>query len=130
MKKRFLVSRCLTGEPCRYDGRSKLCAALSGVDAELVTVCPETDAGYGIPREPMHVEAGRLVTNQTGKDVTAFLLDWRERYLKNFDVSRYDGVILKRRSPSCDPECGLFACALREKFPQLPLFDEENLPEI
>ena len=127
--KRYLVSRCLTGEACRYDGRSKHCAALTSLEAEFVTVCPETDAGYGIPREPMHVENGKLITNQNGCDVTAPMLAWMERYLDTLDVSRFDGAILKRRSPSCDCREGLFTSALQERFPEFPLFDEENLPE-
>lgn len=128
-RKRYLISRCLTGEACRYDGRSKHCCALSELDADFITVCPETDAGYGIPREPMHVENGRLITNQTAKDVTAPLCRWVERYLENLDISCYDGAILKRRSPSCDLSMGLFATELGKRFPDFPLFDEENLPE-
>ena len=128
-RKRYLVSRCLLGEACRYDGRSKHCPALDTLDAEFLSVCPETDAGYGIPREPMHVEAGRLIGNLNGNDVTAPLCAWQERYLKTLDISRFDGAILKRRSPSCDLDCGLFAQALRKRFPEFPLFDEENLPE-
>jgi uncharacterized protein YbbK (DUF523 family) len=102
MKKRYLISRCLLGEACRYDGRDKCSPAVCRMDAEFLTVCPETDAGYGIPREPMHVEGDRLITNHTAKDVTSPLLQWTERYLETLDPARLDGVILKRRSPSCD----------------------------
>ena len=129
MKKRYLVSRCLLGEPCRYDGRDKCSPAVCRLDAEFLSVCPETDAGYGVPREPMHVSDGRMITNNTMQDVTADMVTWAERYLEKMDFARFDGVILKKRSPSCDPCSGVFAALLQQKYPDIPIFDEENLPE-
>ncbi len=78
-----LVSACLLGEACRYDGKSKgsdpVMRALEG--KEMVPVCPETGAGLGIPRPAVELRGGtgeavlsgqaRAVVAATGEDRTA-----------------------------------------------------------
>ena len=57
---KLLVSRCLLGEPCRYDGRVKtdlrdaLRAAGIGDDC-WISVCPESDGGLPTPRTPSEI---------------------------------------------------------------------------
>lgn len=108
-----LVSACLIGEACRYDGKSKgsspVMRALEG--KEVVPVCPETGAGLGIPRPPVELTGG------AGADVWAGLAravevesraDRTEAFQFGADLAleavRRFGVrvaILKERSPSC-----------------------------
>ena len=55
---RIAVSACLLGEPCRYDGRAKPCAAVQGLASrghELVPVCPEVAGGLPTPRTPCEI---------------------------------------------------------------------------
>ncbi|MBF0285415.1 MAG: DUF523 and DUF1722 domain-containing protein [Magnetococcales bacterium] len=144
------VSRCLLGDPVRYDGDHKRQPWLDetlGAWCRLVPVCPEVEAGLGLPREPMRLEgppdAPRLLTLHTRRDLTAPLLAWREQRLAQLANEGLRGFVLKSRSPSCgaagvalhpDAEgasepvgTGLFAQALRQRFPLLPLEEEERL---
>ena len=55
---RIAVSSCLLGEPCRYDGRAKPCAAVQGLASrghEFVPICPEVAGGLPTPRTPCEV---------------------------------------------------------------------------
>ena len=67
----YLVSACLAGQKCRYDGRANthpLCQAL--VQQGLaVPICPECDGGLPIPRDPAERQ-GDLVVTCRGRDVT------------------------------------------------------------
>lgn len=113
-----LVSACLLGLPCRYDGelaRDEVRAAAAGVlatagDVELVAFCPEESGGLGTPRPPAWIEEGdaaavlageaRMVTD-AGVDVTAAFRRGAEAAR---DLCRARGIrraVLKERSPSC-----------------------------
>ena len=108
-----LVSACLLGEACRYDGKSKgsdrVMRALEG--KEVVPVCPETGAGLGIPRPAVELRGGtgeavlagraQAVVAATGEDRTAEFRYGAELALEA--VQRFGGkvAVLKERSPSC-----------------------------
>lgn len=100
----ILVSRCLLGEPCRYDGKSKpveelLRLALQG--HVLVPVCPEEDGGLPTPRPPAEIQADGRVVNREGTDVTA---EYRSGAQKALETARKYGctaAVLKEKSPSC-----------------------------
>ena len=98
----LLVSACLLGSPCRYDGKNNLKEAVTALADKfrLVTVCPEVLGGLSVPRAPSE-RLGELVVNNQGEDVTeAFqkgaLAAWE--YYQNFIC---DAALLKARSPSC-----------------------------
>ncbi|OJT20477.1 hypothetical protein BO221_31225 [Archangium sp. Cb G35] len=108
-----LVSACLLGEACRYDGKSKgsspVMRALEG--KEVVPVCPETGAGLGIPRPAVELKGGagaevlagraRAAEVESGKDRTEAFRQGAEFAL---EAARSFGVrvaVLKERSPSC-----------------------------
>lgn len=110
-----LVSACLAGQRCRYNGKDKLNATLmhSLRDRMMVTYCPEEAGGLGTPRPQAGIERGagaevldgasRVVT-ETGEDVTdAFLRGARGalELAQRHDISE---AFLKARSPSCG--CG------------------------
>lgn len=98
----LLISACLLGIPCRYDGKS-----VKGVDVErlrekynLVPVCPEIYGGLSTPRVPSERQGEKTVMKD-GADVT-------ENYLRGAKAA-YDlclqldcrKALLKERSPSC-----------------------------
>jgi uncharacterized protein YbbK (DUF523 family) len=108
----FLVSGCLLGLICRYDGRVKeypeCRRELAG--KVYVTVCPEQLGGLPTPREPADLVGGdgaavlaglaRVVT-RSGVDVTDNFLSGAEQVLRLARELRAAGVFLKSGSPSC-----------------------------
>ena len=70
---KILVSACLLGTPCRYDGRAKANAAVLalGTEHELIPVCPEVLGGLPTPRPPAERRPGGRIVDRTGRDVTA-----------------------------------------------------------
>lgn len=101
---KILVSRCLLGEPCRYDGKSKPVAAVEKLRArgyELIPVCPEVMGGLSTPRPPAEIQPDGRVVNREGTDVTANYRKGGEETLK---IAREQGctlALLKEKSPSC-----------------------------
>ncbi len=105
MKEKLLISACLLGKACRYDGKSK-----SVIDADslhkiterydIVPVCPECLGGLDTPRVPSE-RCGERVVMKDGNDVTAEFTLGATRCLelaRDMDIRR---ALLKERSPSC-----------------------------
>ena len=99
---KILISACLLGIPCRYDGASKPqpWAAALARRHELVPVCPEQLGGLPTPREPSERREGRVVM-RTGTDVTEQYRRGAEAALALCRLLRCEAAILKERSPSC-----------------------------
>lgn len=111
----ILVSACLVGVNCRYDGRNCLTAeALQIVGSEgIVPVCPEQLGGLSTPRPPAEITAGSgedvlagrsNVLTRDGIDVTLQFIKGAQEAVK---IARLCGVrkaLLKQESPSCG--CG------------------------
>lgn len=110
-----LVSKCLLGEKCRYDGSDRDMgadwrAAVEVQHGEIVPVCPECDAGLPSPRKPYEIIAGdgadvlegrARVTAKDGTDVTAEMIKGASLA---FDAATASGAVvavLASRSPSC-----------------------------
>lgn len=102
---RVLVSACLLGVRCRYDGAAKPCDQILALakDHVLIPVCPEQLGGLPTPREPAERRKGRIVTRD-GTDVTAQYEKGAEETLRLFRALSCDLAVLKSRSPSCG--CG------------------------
>ncbi len=110
-----LVSACLLGVNCRYDGRNNLNEKVMRLAAKdvLIPVCPEQLGGLETPRESMRIIGGTgsevldgkaKILNRSGRNVTENLIRGAKEILK---IARSSGVreaILKARSPSCG--CG------------------------
>ena len=101
-KPKLLISACLLGVRCRYDGGVK---ALPGIEAlekryALIPVCPEQLGGLPTPRTPSERRGGRVVSRD-GADVTAAFQRGAEQaaLLARFFDAR--AALLKARSPSC-----------------------------
>ena len=122
LKDAILVSACMLGEPCRYDGKSKPNAAVRELSKtyRLIPVCPEVDGGLSTPRLPAEIKVAsraEKVYNKCHDDVTeAFVLGARKAFAKAkaHDVKF---AVLKARSPSCGSGVvydGSFSGILRE----------------
>ena len=109
-----LVSACLVGETCRYDGdhnhRADLLEELSRAGLTAVPFCPEEEGGLGTPRPPAWIEArdagavlageDRIVT-AGGDDVTEAFRRGARRALTMCRAHGIERAYLKERSPSC-----------------------------
>ena len=145
------ISACLLGEEVRYDGghkRAQFLIDAFGDSVEWISVCPEVEAGFGTPREPVQLALAektiRLVTVTTRRDLTASMDEFIRRRLPELRLKRLSGYVLKAHSPSCgvggvnvfdregvvvESGRGLFADALMRQFPQLPIEDEGRLAD-
>lgn len=98
----LLVSACLAGIPCRWDGEEK------GEDpivelvrrGEAILVCPEQLGGLTTPRSPSELRDGRVVSRE-GRDVTEEFRRGAEIALAVAERYGCTEAILKARSPSC-----------------------------
>ena len=148
-KIRIGVSRCLLGEAVRYDGGhacDRYVTETLGQYVEFVPVCPEMEAGFGVPREPVHLvgdpASPRLMTVKTKKDLTDTMTAWARRRVRELEKENLCGFIFKSKSPSSGMErvdvyteegmpvkkgVGLFARAFMEHFPLIPVEEEGRL---
>lgn len=102
---RVLVSACLLGARCRYDGASKPLPGLERLlDAvDPVPVCPEQLGGLPTPRTPAERCGDRVVTRD-GTDVTAQYERGAQEALRLAQLTGCTLALLKEKSPSCG--CG------------------------
>lgn len=112
----ILVSACLAGRACRFDGSDNKDDRLTGLIAEgrAVLVCPEEDGGLGTPRPAAEIVGGdghdviagraRVVT-QGGVDVTEEYLKGARIALERALETGAEAAVLKARSPSCGKGC-------------------------
>ena len=104
MREKVLVSACLAGINCKFNGENNLLD--SGILDEiskkyhLLFVCPEVFGGLGTPREPAEMKNGLVVT-KTAKDVSENFINGAEICLKIAKLNGCKKAILKARSPSC-----------------------------
>lgn len=101
----ILVSACLLGLCCRYDGASRPCSAVieAAEKHTLIPVCPEIYGGLPTPR-PSAERRGDRVVARDGRDVTA---EYERGAQETLRLARLFGArhaILKENSPSCG--CG------------------------
>ena len=142
------VSSCLLGMNVRFDGGHKKDAFVTGAlgrFVEFVPVCPEVEVGMGTPRPTIRLERRgdevRLVDPKGGADHTDAMRRWAARRLDEVERMDLCGWVLKKDSPSCGMErvrlyhkgvarkegVGVFAAALAERFPLLPVEEEGRL---
>ena len=101
-KKPILVSACLLGVCCRYDGASKPNNDAIALREKfiLLPICPEVDGGLSTPRTPSE-RVGNRVLMRDGKDVTENYRLGAEAALEKARTFGCTIAILKARSPSC-----------------------------
>lgn len=142
------ISTCLLGREVRYDGghkHSRYCTEVLSRYFDFQPLCPELEAGMGVPRPPIHLrqfpEGVRLIGVRDDTDHTAAMQAVIRRTLP--DLAHLRGYILMAKSPSCGMERikvhdeqgqlrhrdgrGLFAEALVRTYPLLPVEEEGRL---
>lgn len=101
-----LVSACLLGENCKYNGGNNYHSGLNEFltnnadKLKAIPVCPEVMGGLPTPRKPAEIK-GKFVINRAGKDVTTYFMDGAERTLALALKHDCQYAVLKQRSPSC-----------------------------
>jgi uncharacterized protein YbbK (DUF523 family) len=108
----YLVSACLLGVNCRYDGggyHDDKLLELAG-QGRVIPVCPEQLGGCGTPRPPCEIYAGSggdvldgrcRVISSSGEDKTDNFVRGAMETLKLAKAYGIEKAILKARSPSC-----------------------------
>ena len=146
---RLGVSSCLLGNEVRFDGghkRDRFITDLLGKFVEWVPVCPEVEVGMGTPRPAMRLVSEednlRMVEIKSGSDHTRSMMKYSARRVRDLKKLDLCGYILKKDSPSCGMTRvkvysetamprragrGLYASALMEAYPNLPVEDEGRL---
>lgn len=141
-KPTYLISACLCGHPCRYDGGTFDYPALHTLAKEGLALpyCPEHAGGLPIPRKPCEILGDRVLTAD-GTDCTAEYTRGAEGALALCREHSLTAAILKEGSPSCGvcrirdgshtgrkiPGMGVTARLLREN--GVTLYTEESLPD-
>lgn len=108
----IIVSACLVGKRCRYNGEDRAHAGVLRFlrGKNYLAVCPEKLAGWGVPRPPVEFHGGGAmkvaegkagIVDDRGRDRTASLLRGVNRALGRAVSSRAREAILKEKSPSC-----------------------------
>jgi len=98
----ILVSACLLGENCKYNGGNNYNAAVAEYvkGKSVLPICPEIMAGMGCPRTPIEIVDGVLM-DRNGNNVDAAM---REAVAKTMEIIRKEDIqcaILQSRSPTC-----------------------------
>jgi len=147
-KPRIGISRCLLGDAVRYDGQSKANRIILDELVQLfdfIPVCPEVEAGLGIPRPPVQlsgsIEQPRLLgRDDPSIDITELMSDYCK--VKPGELDKLAGFIFKSRSPSCglhstpvfidgrqvtDSSRGVFARAMCTRYPEMAVIEETDL---
>ena len=102
MKEKLLISACLAGENCKYNGGNNYCPEVETLREryDLLTVCPERDGGLPTPRVPAE-RVGDRVINREGQDVTAQYRCGARMAVETALLHGCTKAVLKERSPSC-----------------------------
>ncbi|OHS93693.1 hypothetical protein TRFO_40057 [Tritrichomonas foetus] len=98
----ILVSSCLIGAPCRYDGTGCLTDKLQILmkHFNLVSACAECMGGLPTPRTPSE-RVGNKILAKDGKDVTLEFHRGADRVVEFAKSTKCKFAILKEKSPSC-----------------------------
>ena len=142
------ISTCLLGKEVRHDGghkHSRYCTQVLSQHFDFQPICPELEAGLGVPRPAIHLrehpDGVRLIETKGTADHTGAMQEFTSRILP--ELAHLRGYILMAKSPSCgmerikvyNPESqvvrrdgqGMFAKALMRAYPLLPVEEEGRL---
>lgn len=99
---KILVSACLLGENCKYNGGNNYCPKVAAFveGHEVIPVCPEMEAGMGCPRIPVEIREG-ILTDKNGNNVDAPMRKAIRERLDSLRGQEIGCAVLKSRSPTC-----------------------------
>ena len=99
---RVLVSACLLGYNCKYNGKNNLNSKIVELlkTHEVIPVCPEMFGGLSCPRIPCE-KVGDRILDKEGNDCTKQFIKGAEEALNIAKEKQVDFAILQKRSPSC-----------------------------
>ncbi len=146
------VSACLMGEEVRYNGghcQNHFLKDTVSQYATFVSTCPEAAIGMGVPREAVRLEYDqdentRMLAPKSGKDFTEKMEAYAKDWSCMVDELDLDGFVFKKNSPSCGVfrvkiykndhpaerrGTGLFAKAIMERYPELPVEEDGRLSD-
>lgn len=147
-KPTIAISSCIIGQRVRYDGEIKLFNELHQhlqQHFKLLAVCPEVEIGLSVPRPPVQLTGDILQPRMTGRDDPSLdVTDSMRAFCatKPQQLTNICGYVFKSNSPSCglknipvtvdgkiiaDNQRGLFAQAILNLWPNLPVCDENDL---
>ncbi len=144
------ISQCLLGDRVRYDGQSKANPVVLqqlGKLFEFIPVCPEVEAGLGVPRPPVQLTGSIDQPQLIGRDnpkinITSLMQHYCQ--IKADTLGHLHGFIFKSRSPSCglnntpvylNEKCisetsrGVFAHRLCLTYPTLAVIEDNELED-
>lgn len=147
-KPTVVVSRCLGFDNCRYNGDIIMDKFVEGLKpyVNYITVCPEVEIGLGVPRKPIRLimedDVVELYQPDSGNTYTKEMNKYCEDIFESLE--EVHGFLLKGRSPSCGIKDvkiylgkdnykgsikggGIFASAVKERYPNLPVEEEGRL---
>ena len=142
------ISTCLLGREVRHDGghkHSRYCTQVLSRYFDFRAICPELEAGLGVPRPAIHLREQddelQLVEVKGGEDHTRSMQDFIDGIMPT--LANLRGYILMAKSPSCGMERikvhnsdgrvtrrdgrGMFAEALIRHYPLMPVEEEGRL---
>jgi uncharacterized protein YbbK (DUF523 family) len=133
----IIVSACLVGKRCRYNGEDRAHAGVMRFlrNKKVLAVCPEKLAGWGVPRPPVEFHGGGArkvaagearIVDDRGRNRTLSLMKGVTRALNRAVSLGATEAVLKEKSPSCGVTqvyrdgkltrgAGIFAYALRRR---------------
>ena len=99
---KVLVSGCLLGENCKYNGGNNYNPRVVEFlkDKEVISICPETMAGMGCPRNPIEIVDG-VLTDCHGKNVDSLIRKSVMEIMERIRDEEIQCAILQSRSPTC-----------------------------
>ena len=99
---KILVSGCLLGENCKYNGGNNYNPRVVEFlkDKEVISICPEIMAGMGCPRNPIEIVDG-VLTDCHGKNVDALIRKSVMEIMERIRDEEIQCAILQSRSPTC-----------------------------
>ena len=140
MSKKIVVSACLMGRNCKYNGGNNYNKKLVEIlkDREVIEVCPEVAAGMPVPRPAVEIYKGRIIRSD-GSDWDTVYRKGVEVVMKTLEDEDIEYAVLQSRSPTCGVKQiydgtfskkridgqGILAEALAKK--GIPLIDVEDI---